>query len=200
MGRRSKKSPEIIKRFLTGLQSGKSAIAVCRDDPDLPDFSTIWRWMQNDPELRDQYRLANEVRAQRIEQDIDDILDDLGGIVEQVNAGAMTKDAGVIAVHAARLRVDSHKWKAAKLYPRLYGADTQRVEVNHTATLVDELKIVQARVEARKAQQQLEAREMVIEGETHTPDIASSSREETGQHAAGDSAEPAADRSSFDDR
>jgi len=183
MGRRSKKDPKIVQLFLDKLLEGKSAVQVCRDNPDLPNFSTIWRWMQTDAELRERYRIANEIRAQHSDQRIEDIQAGLSDIVDKVNTGEMTKEAGVIAVHAAKLQIDTEKWRAGKLYPKLYGAETQRVEVNHTATLVDELKVVQQRIEQRKAEKALEARDMVVEGRISTTGSATDTRDENENHS-----------------
>ena len=38
----------------------------------------------------------------------------------------------------------------AKFFPRLYGEQTQRIEVEHKASFIDELKKVQLVVEERK--------------------------------------------------
>ena len=63
---------------------------------------------------------------------------------------------------SARLEIDTAKWRMAKFFPRLYGEQTQRIEVEHKASFIDELKKVQQAVEERK---RLEAR--TIEGKVN---------------------------------
>ncbi len=121
--------------FIARVSDGESARKVCKRD-DMPSFVTVSKWLKDDTEFRDQYRLAMELRAQKIDDDIDDAIIDMRN--------------GELDAQQARVLIDTYKWRAAKLYPRFYG-EKQNIEVEHTVnSFVDELKLAAAQIEARK--------------------------------------------------
>jgi len=131
-------------KFIELVSDGLSARKACATKL-VPTFMTISKWLREDGEFRDQYRLAMELRAQKIDDDIDDA-------IEQMKYGEL--DA-----QQARVVIDTYKWRAAKLYPKFYG-ENQKVEHEHkVVSFVDELKLAAAQIE----QQRLEAK--TIEGE-----------------------------------
>ena len=121
--------------FIEMVSDGLSARKACAIE-GMPSFMTISRWLRDDAEFRDKYRLAMELRAQKIDDDIDDA-------IEQMRYGEL--DA-----QQARVVIDTYKWRAAKLYPRFYG-ENQKVEHEHkVVSYVDELKLAAAQIEAQK--------------------------------------------------
>ena len=70
--------------------------------------------------------------------------------MQEARQGLITKDVAYVAIQAARLDIDTEKWRAGKYYPKMYGTD-QRVEVEHKHSLVDDLRIVSERVAEREA-------------------------------------------------
>jgi len=122
-------------RFLDLVASGESARSVCKRD-DMPNFVTVWKWMKKDDEFRSNYQVAMELRSQKIDDDIDEAIQDM-------------RD-GKIDAHQARVLIDTYKWRVAKLYPKFYG-ENKHVEVEHKATsFIDELKLVAEHVEQKK--------------------------------------------------
>lgn len=112
-----------------------SARKACMRD-DMPSFVTVWKWLKEDDDFRNKYQVAIELRAQGIDDAIDDAIDD------------MRND--VIDAQKARVLIDTYKWRAAKLYPKLYG-DNQKIDVEHKVTsFVDELKLAAAKIEAKR--------------------------------------------------
>jgi hypothetical protein len=121
--------------FIELVSEGLSARKACASGK-LPTFPTISKWLRDDGEFRDKYRVAMELRAQKIDDDIDDA-------IEQMKYGEL--DA-----QQARVVIDTYKWRAAKLYPKLYG-ENQKVEHEHkVVSFVDELKLAAAQIEQQR--------------------------------------------------
>jgi len=118
-------------------------------DVDMPAFNTFWRWMQKDADLRERYRLVMESKAAIADAKISEIQEQVRNVVQEARQGTITKDVAYVAIQAARLDIDTEKWRAAKYYPRMYGTD-QKVEVEHKHSLVDDLRIVQERMKERE--------------------------------------------------
>lgn len=138
-------TPELVDEYLRRISiEGMSARQVGKMD-DMPSYESFHVLKSRDAEVNRRYLEAMESRATAIDDEIDDV-------IKAVAAGEMDYNAG-------RLAVDTMKWRMTKLYPRFYG-DNQRVEVEHKASFVDELKRV-----ADKVQQQKVLEAQVIEGE-----------------------------------
>lgn len=136
--------PKVKTKFLQLVSDGMSAREACKR-PEIVSFRAISNWLMEDEEFREQYRVAMELRAQYLDDKIDYALQDM-------------RD-GVIDAQQARVEIDTYKWRAAKLYPKMYG-ENQKVQVEHSAgSFVDALKLAAAEIEQRK----LEAK--TIEGE-----------------------------------
>jgi len=115
----------------------------------MPSYVTMWKSLKDHDDFRSKYQVATELRAQGIDDQIDDTIAEMR--------------SGEIDAQTARVIVDTYKWRAAKLYPKLYG-DNQKIDVEHKVTsFVDELKLAAAQIEAKK----LEAN--TIEGEVTPP-------------------------------
>jgi len=128
-------NPEILEEYLKRIAiDGMSARAVGKMK-DMPSYESFHYLKSRDAEIDRRYHEAMESRATAIDDEIDDV-------IKAVATGEMEYNAG-------RLAVDTMKWRMTKLYPRFYG-DNQRVEVEHKASFVDELKRVAARVEQAK--------------------------------------------------
>tara|TARA_B100001939_G_scaffold333214_1_gene332963 strand:- start:1091 stop:1618 length:528 start_codon:yes stop_codon:yes gene_type:complete len=128
-------NPEVLEEYLKRIAiDGMSARAVGKMK-DMPSYESFHYLKSRDAEVDRRYHEAMESRATAIDDEIDDV-------IKAVATGEMDYNAG-------RLAVDTMKWRMTKLYPRFYG-DNQRVEVEHKASFVDELKRVAARVEQAK--------------------------------------------------
>ena len=78
--------------------------AVCAS-PDLPSSATVYRWLADYPDFAAQYGEARRIQAHRMFDE----------------ARAIAKAATTKSVAVAKLRIDTLKWQAAKLAPRVYG-------------------------------------------------------------------------------
>ena len=129
-------TPALVDEYLRRIAiDGRSARSIGRDD-DMPTYEAFYNLMNKDEDVRAKYYLAQESRATAIDERIDETL-------EKVERGELEYNQG-------RLRIDTEKWRMAKFFPRLYGEQTQRIEVEHKASFIDELKRVQQAVEERK--------------------------------------------------
>ena len=51
MARPSKRSPKVVEEIVQRLAHGEPLARICADD-HMPDFSTVWRWEDQDEEFR----------------------------------------------------------------------------------------------------------------------------------------------------
>jgi len=103
-GRPEVYSPELAEAVLEGLAEGRALHRIC-GEPGAPSMTTVFRWLKADPEFAGAYRLAREVQAHRL-------FDEVG----EVAAAATSRTA-----YLARVRIDALKWQAARLAPRRFG-------------------------------------------------------------------------------
>lgn len=112
MGRPSDYTQELADAICAQLAEGISLRTVCKAE-EMPDASTVFRWLRSKPEFCEQYTRAKEESAEAFSEDMLEIADD--------KTGDPTRD---------RLRVDTRKWLASKLKPKKYG---EKVETTHEA-------------------------------------------------------------------
>ena len=141
MGRKITDPKEIDrgkKKFIELVSDGMSARKACTHK-QIPTFMTISKWLRDDADFRDQYKVAMELRAQKIDDDIDDAIE--------------LMKYGELDAQQARVVIDTYKWRAAKLYPKFYG-ENQKVEHEHkVVSFVDELKLAAAQIERQRLEE-----------------------------------------------
>jgi hypothetical protein len=98
-------SQAIFDTICERLSNGESLRGICRDD-GMPQVSTVWRWMVDNEERRNQYARAREEQA-------DTLADEIVAIADNAT------DAQI-----ARLQMDARKWFASKVAPKKYGDKT----------------------------------------------------------------------------
>lgn len=150
VGRPSDYSQEIADIICERITDGESLRAICRD-PAMPAMATVFRWIAAHKELREQYTLSMEQRAEMMFEDIIDIADDECTMIKRSKHGD-GEDEGDIdvifdatAVARNRLRVDARKWALSKMMPKKYGdkitqelggIDGAPIETSHTITFI----------------------------------------------------------------
>jgi hypothetical protein len=127
-GRPSSYSEELAASILERLADGESLRSIC-DDEEMPDKSTVFRWLTANETFRDQYALAREAQADALFDDVLAIADDgrndwmrrkFGDDERWVENGE--------ALRRSQLRIDARKWMAGKLKPKKYG---EKLDLNH---------------------------------------------------------------------
>ena len=121
----------MVDALLVQIETGKSMREVCRMD-GMPDHTTVIRWMRDDAGLATKYARARMAQA-------DVLFDRMEAVEEAVSAGTMDS-------HAARVVLDSMRWRASKLAPKVYG-DRLDVSVSDTRISISgALQAAQARL------------------------------------------------------
>lgn len=90
---------------------------------EFPSCETMFRWIREKPEFREQYARAKQESADFMADEILDIADDgTNDWEEREMAGGRTIIAlNSEAVQRSKLRVDTRKWLMAKMKPKKYG-------------------------------------------------------------------------------
>ncbi len=123
-GRPSKYTKKLAARICERIADGEPLRSVCRDAA-MPDKSTVLRWLCNDEnaEFRDQYAYAREMQADGLFDEALEIADDVSDDWTEDKDGKKVFDHE--HVQRSRLRVDTRKWAAGKLAPKVYGDKMQ---------------------------------------------------------------------------
>ena len=125
------------------LMMGKSLKSIC-EDPRMPTKRTIVRWLA-DPRLadfREMYYYARRVAAEILVDEIIEIADDHSGDWKPIynkHGELVDIKADNEAIQRSRVRIDTRKWYAMKLMPKIYGDKTQ-IELDATGDLAELLK------------------------------------------------------------
>lgn len=99
--------------------TGYGLLKITQLYPELPDKMTINRWRYRVPAFRAQYALAKVEQADILAEECLEIADDDSKDIKFDKDGNELCNTEFIA--RARLRVDTRKFLAAKLLPKLYG-------------------------------------------------------------------------------
>ena len=101
------------------ISNGKSLNSWCRQTGR--SAFIVYSWMRSEPTFARRYAQAHEDRTDTMADEIIDIADQTEGT------------DSIAAVQAAKLRIETRKWIAAKLKPQRYG-DKQLVETSGNVT------------------------------------------------------------------
>lgn len=114
-GRPSDYTEELAKTICRRIAEGKSLRSVCQME-DIPDMSTVWRWITERPEFRNQYAQACEERAEAHNEMLLELGDEAINLAQEVN-----EKASSAVVQAVKLKADNLKWHMSKMKPKKYG-------------------------------------------------------------------------------
>jgi hypothetical protein len=99
----------------------------------MPSPDTIYKWRYRHKEFADKYALAKAKQAELMAEELMDIADDGMNDTYVDENGNLKVDTDVVA--RSRLRVDTRKWYASKLAPKIYG---EKVQHDHDITIRQE--------------------------------------------------------------
>jgi hypothetical protein len=119
MARPSDYTEDKAAEICAELSQGVSLRTVCKSE-NMPDASTVFRWLAAHSEFREQYARAKAESADAMAEDMLSIADE----IEDKIVGDDRSDGA--RVQAQKVRVDTRKWLASKLQPKKYG---DRLEV-----------------------------------------------------------------------
>jgi len=121
-GRPSDYSIETTTAICVRLGLGESLREICQEE-EMPDKSTVMRWLATHAEFRDQYASAREAQADYYAEEIIEISDDGSNdwMERQRNDGSIEEVENKEVLNRSRLRVDTRKWLMARMAPKKYG-------------------------------------------------------------------------------
>lgn len=111
------------------LMEGRSLRDICAPD-DMPNRSSVFRWIEGNESFRNQYTRAREEQADYFADDIVNIADEVEFEPIVVDGETVAVKVDSTAVARNRLRVDARKWVASKLKPKRYGDKIQHADAN----------------------------------------------------------------------
>ena len=112
-GRPSDYLVEVADDICSLLASGESLNSICKRK-GFPSRNTVYRWLREYKDFRDNYARATDDRAESIFEEMLEIAD-----------GA---EAETASIAKARLQIDARKWILGKMNPKKY-SDKQTVEM-----------------------------------------------------------------------
>lgn len=121
VGRPSTYTQDLADKICHELALGKSMRTVCKPD-DMPDMSTVFRWIRTNEEFCKQYARAKEESADALFEETIDIADDSTNDYMERQIGETTVTVvNQENIQRSRLRVDTRKWMMSKMKPKKYG-------------------------------------------------------------------------------
>lgn len=106
-------TPEIEEEIFQNIAAGKPIRAALEDDW-LPGWTTFNKRLADDADFAVRYARAREVQADKLFAECLEIAD-------QYDKAADNGEGGTDHINRARLRIDTRKWMAGKLRPKVYG-------------------------------------------------------------------------------
>jgi hypothetical protein len=130
VGRPSSFSQKTADEICERMADGETLREICRDE-EIPDRSTVMRWLAANEQFRDQYARARELLLEHWADETVEIADDGTNdwVLRQKKDGSTDYEFDGEHVQRSRLRVDTRKWMLSKLAPKKYG-DNAKVEVS----------------------------------------------------------------------
>lgn len=124
LGRPSSFTEAIGDAICERISDGQSLREICLAN-DMPNKATVFRWLADEryAPFRDQYARAREAQADSLFDEMLDIADDgTNDWVERTRDDGSTYEAlNGEHIQRSKVRIDTRKWMAAKLRPKVYG-------------------------------------------------------------------------------
>ena len=131
-GRPTDYTPVIANEICSTIASSSKGIGrLCKDNPSWPTKDTIFSWLKTYGYFSDQYARAKRLQIEVLVDEIIEIADDSSqdNIINQ--QGQITCNNA--AISRARLQIDTRKWIASKLAPKIYG---DKIDNTHSLDIV----------------------------------------------------------------
>jgi hypothetical protein len=130
------KLEDVRQELLVRVAEGESVFTVCHDE-HMPARATMYRWIREDSQFKQEYEAALEQRADKYVEMIADLSEHMQ---MRAKMGASNEEMTALKTH-----INSLQWIAAKLNPKKYG-ERQHLEVDQTIKLDD--KQIDSRLQA----------------------------------------------------
>lgn len=125
------------------LEIAKNAISLpnlCKQNPHWPKKTFIYEWLAKDKAFADQYARAKMLQVTPLlEEAIDIASDSSNDYIETENGRKVDHDH----IARARLKIDTIKWFASKLVPKVYGDKITTEVVQDTKEIDRDRELIQ---------------------------------------------------------
>lgn len=125
VGRPTKYTPEMAQRICDLIATTDMGYKrISEANPDLPDRVNVNIWRRKYPEFRHMYAQAKAEQIDCIIEEIIDIADDgTNDYMKHIDekTGCESWRLNGEHIQRSRVRIDTRKWLAAKLVPKVYG-------------------------------------------------------------------------------
>lgn len=141
-GRPSHYNEKIAREICDNIAISTDGIRkLCSKFPHWPNPDTIYQWRIKHPQFAEWYAKAKQDQIQAYVDEIAEIADDTSHdtLIRQNKNGDDYEVCNSEWINRSRLRVDTRKWIASKLMPKLYGERTI-TDTNITFTQEEWLK------------------------------------------------------------
>lgn len=150
VGRPTQYTDELAKEICDKIaSSSKGTKLLCKENPHWPCQDTIYTWLKRYPEFSEQYTQSKRCQIELLIDEILEIADD------ESNDCLIDKDGKLVsnnsAVNRARLKIDTRKWLACKLVPKVYGNKID-IESDNTS-MAEELRKLSADLDIKYARE-----------------------------------------------
>ena len=121
--KKSEYSDELIELLFDAIINDTRPLKVILlTNPDFPHIITFYRWLRDDPDLQARYLEVKKVQSHVLIDEIISIADDPANCEP--------------AIHQwAKLRIDTRKWLATRLLPKIYGDKQHEEQTSSSDTL-----------------------------------------------------------------
>ena len=141
-GRPTKYSKELGEKICRAIATSTDSLTkICARNPDFPNREAIWGWRFDHDEFSNMYDKAKRTQADLLAEEIAEIADDDSqDKIFNEETGREVCNSEYVA--RSRLRVETRKWIACKLLPKVYGdkvTNDTTLTIKHEDAL-DELK------------------------------------------------------------
>jgi hypothetical protein len=123
-GRPTDYTPELADEICDKIAtSPRGLIALCAENPHWPSRETIYAWKRSKKEFSDKYTQAKIDQIEPLVDECIDIADDTSQdtLVRYDHNGDEYETCNNEFINRSRLRIDTRKWFASKLAPKIYG-------------------------------------------------------------------------------
>jgi hypothetical protein len=131
-GRPTDYTPKLVNEICTTIASSSKGISrLCKDNSSWPTKETIFSWLKTYGDFSDQYARAKRLQIEVLVDEIIEIADDSSqdNIINQ-QGQIICNNA---TINRARLRIDTRKWIASKLAPKIYG---DKIDNTHSVDII----------------------------------------------------------------
>lgn len=142
-------SDDIAQEILETVASAQVGLRqLCVDNPHWPAAKNIMKWKREHPEFGARYARAKQDQIELIIDDVLEIADDKSQdrITKLDAEGNEYTVCNHEFIQRSRVRIDTRKWLAAKLLPKLYGDRLIVEKDTESESLIDKARTEVARL------------------------------------------------------